>query len=272
MVFQSYRRFRRTSGQLYTWGLFWTEVGPREFVQRLEISASIFRRGLPRNEDLQDPAIARIFSDVLREGSILHSDPRTGDGTTLRRCYHNGWFHADKPSEPRFSEDTVYTFPSPLHRWFVEWKLYDIVPAESFESNNILELVLEVIAGFSTNSLSAERRIGDACIQRPTEAQYQDEFYRCCRKRYGLLTTFSEFGTAEGRVDFYMPSKQWAVELLREGDQLKQHSERFSPSGSFGKKLPLSDYIILDCHNTPPTHPQPGMCILCPSICFPYSS
>jgi len=53
------------------------------------------------------------------------------------------------------------------------------------------------------------------------EAQYQDEFYRCCHTHSnGSLVTFPEFGTAKGRVDFYIPAKQWGVELLRDGDQL----------------------------------------------------
>ncbi|KAI0282168.1 hypothetical protein BGY98DRAFT_912681, partial [Russula aff. rugulosa BPL654] len=39
------------------------------------------------------------------------------------------------------------------------------------------------------------------------------------------------------------------VELLREGEQ---HSGRFSGSGLYGTTLPLSDYIILDGHNTRP--------------------
>ena len=93
--------------------------------------------------------------------------------------------------------------------------------------------------------LAAERRIGIGFIQRPPEAQYQDEFYRICHAYLnGLLRTFPEFGTTKGRVDFYTPSEQWGVELLREGDSHEQHSRRFSQSGSYRTTLPLSDHII----------------------------
>jgi hypothetical protein len=95
--------------------------------------------------------------------------------------------------------------------------------------------------------LSAEGRIGPGCIQRLPETQYQDEFYRCYRAHSNdSLVIFPEFGMSKGRVDFYIPTKQWGVELLRDGDRLVQHSGRFSSqTGSYGTTLPLTDYIIV---------------------------
>jgi len=61
-----------------------------------------------------------------------------------------------------------------------------------------------------------------------------------------------------GRVDFYIPVKEWGVELVREGDRLAQHSGRFSSKGPYKKDLPLSDYVILDCRQTHPQVPHPG--------------
>jgi len=151
-------------------------------------------------------------------------------------------------------------FPSPLHRWYVEWKLQDTLPAIPFNVVDILELIIGVIAKFSPRKLSTERRIGPGCIQRLPEAQYQDEFYRCCHNySKGSLLTFPEYGTAKGRVDFYIPTKQWGVELLRDGDRLAQQSGRFSSTGSYATTLPLSDYIILDCRITNPTVAHPGL-------------
>jgi hypothetical protein len=105
--------------------------------------------------------------------------------------------------------------------------------------------------------LLTERRIDPSfaqCLPEATEAQYQDEFYRCCYiHSNGSLVTFPEFTTSEGRVDFYIPTKQWGAELLRDGDRLAQHSGRFSlQTGSYGTTLSLSDYIILDCCTTFP--------------------
>ena len=141
-------------------------------------------------------------------------------------------------------------------------------PTIPFESNSILQLALEVIAGFSPRLLSAERiqrRIGSGCIQQPLEAQYQDKLYRCCYAYLnGSLVTLPEYCTTKRRVDFYIPSKIWSVELLRDGDQFEEHSGRFSGSVSYGVTLPLSDYIILDCRNTWPKCPHRGMFIIYP--------
>jgi hypothetical protein len=40
-------------------------------------------------------------------------------------------------------------------------------------------------------------------------------------------------------VDFYIPSKQWSVELLRNGDRLKQYPGRFCQSGSYALSVQL---------------------------------
>jgi len=145
-------------------------------------------------------------------------------------------------------------------------------PKEQFIiQSSVLQLALKVIAGFSPHLLSAERRIGPGCIQRPPEAQYQDEFYRSCHAfSHGSLLTLPEYGTAEGRVDFYVPSKKWDVELLRDGNRLEEHSGRFSESGPYARTLPLSDYILLDCRKMRPRRRHSRMCIICPSIHFSF--
>src|SRR6266852_4778073 len=266
VVSQSYRELKRT-GKLYTWDLFTSTFSPYDFLVKLETFGDIFRRGLPTNDELRKPAIARIFSDVLRVGSIVQSDVTIKeDEEALDLCYRSGWLHADKHSNT--FEETVYVLPSQLHRWILEWKLFNSPPTE-LNSACILEFVVEVIARFSPRCLSTEGRIGPGSIQRPPEAQYQDEFYRSSHAySNGSLVTFPEFGTAKGQVEFYIPFKEWGVELLLEGDRLRQHSSRFSPSGSDETTIRLSDYIMLDFRKTLPKRPHPGMCIICPSTHF----
>jgi hypothetical protein len=270
IISQSYRLLKRTPRQSYTWGLFFAEVTPRNFIIQLELSSSIFLRGLPLMSDLQRPHVANAICEVLSNNSILGRDPRNEDAG-VRECSSNGWLHADKSPD---GKGTVYTFASPLHRWFVEWRLLDTLDTVPFECSSILELALRVIAGFSPSSLSNERKIGPACVQRPPEAQYQDEFYRSCYAySKGLLRTFPEFGTKKGRVDFYIPFKKWGVELLRDGDRLQEHSSRFSDEGVYGTDLELSEYIILDCRKTRPKLTHSGTCINLLSInSTPFSS
>jgi len=111
---------------------------------------------------------------------------------------------------------------------------------------------------FSPTRLAETRRLASGGSQQIPEAHYQDEFYMNCHIcSKGSILSFPECGTMEGRVDFYIPAKEWGVELLREGDRLAQHSGRFSSNGSYQKDLSLSDYIILDCRQTYPKVPHP---------------
>ena len=189
-------------------------------------------------------------------GSVQDTDFTTEDNSSaLQLCFRKGWLHTDY-----IDNKTKYFFSSSLHRWYIEWKLWGILDT-TFCADDILDFVIDVISIFSPRMLSTTRRVSAAGqVQRPPEAQYQDEFYRCCHTRSnGSLVTFPEFGTAKGRVDFYIPAKKWGVELLRDGDQLAQHSGPFSSqTGCYGTTLSLTDYIILDCRTTQPTiqHPR----------------
>jgi hypothetical protein len=119
-------------------------------------------KGLPRKTDLQKPPIAHIFSNILRESSIVRSEPTTEEyDPALLECFHKGWLHANESRDSK----TVYIFASPLHQMFVEWKLQDYAPIIPFESNSILQLMLKVIAAFSLCLLSAKWRISSGSIQ-----------------------------------------------------------------------------------------------------------
>ncbi|KAF8349663.1 hypothetical protein F5887DRAFT_393623 [Amanita rubescens] len=240
----SYRQLKRTAGRLYTWKSFLDAIGPQELLQKLEDSAIVFGRGLPSNDALRVPAIASVFSAVL----------------PLQECFRQGWLHADKLGAMNLLDEIGYLFPSSLHRWYVEWKLSGSLPPTELQAKSLLDFVINVIKLFSPNILSTKRRLGPGCIQRLPEAQYQDEFYRCCHVlSRGSLVTFPEFGTTQGLVDFYIPTKSWGIELLREGNQLASHCGRFSEGGSYRMTLPLSEYIIIDCRTTYPKEKHPLM-------------
>jgi len=161
-----------------------------------------------------------------------------------------GMYHTDIINE---LEDVGYCFPSRLHHWYVEWKLWGTKPLVPFNATQLLDFAVTVIRMFSPQVLTTGYQIGPGFIQRPPEAQFQDEFYRCChRYSKGSLVTFPEYGKKSGRADFYLPSKKWGIEIMRDGNQLEQRSMRFSSTGAYGGTMALSDYIILDfCAKTP---------------------
>jgi hypothetical protein len=42
------------------------------------------------------------------------------------------------------------------------------------------------------------------------------------------VTTFPECGTSKGRIDFFIRSKKWGVELLCDAVRLRDHNSRFT--------------------------------------------
>jgi hypothetical protein len=131
---------------------------------------------------------------------------------------------------------------------------------------DLLAFAINVIQLFSPRQLSSERTVGASDLQRPPEAQFQDEFYRCCHTySNGSLISFPEFGGIGGRIDFYIPLKKWGVELLRDGDRLNGHSSRFIGKGAYAE-MEFSDYIILDFRTKTVKKAHPGQYILTFSV------
>ena len=187
-------------------------------------AAGVFRRGLPDN-DLRVPAVACVFSSVLRMGSVQDTDFTTEDNSSaLQLCFRKGWLHTDY-----IDNKTKYFFSSSLHRWYIEWKLWGILDT-TFCADDILDFVIDVISIFSPQMLLTTRRVSAAGHQRSPQAQYQYEFYRCCHTRSnGSLVTFPEFGTAKGRVDFYIPAKNGGWNFCEMATSLPNISGRFHP-------------------------------------------
>jgi hypothetical protein len=49
-----------------------------------------------------------------------------------------------------------------------------------------------------------------------------------------------------GRIDFYIASKRWGIEITRDGKKLQEHSDCFGASGACGRWLAsgkMSDYM-----------------------------
>ncbi|KAL5478279.1 hypothetical protein ACEPAI_2463 [Sanghuangporus weigelae] len=254
----SYKDCDRTNAQ-YTWITFRQVFSTDEFMRRLTHTSGVFTRGLPLDKDVQEYTKSSALSAVVDRFPLTADMVKKDIQKGLDQCVKRGWLHTDMVRNNDGTESVGYFFASSLHQWFVEWKLFSCRASPIPVQTNLLEFVLGIIRLFDPVILSEERRIGPACIQRPPEAQYQDEFYRCSYKySSGSCLSFPEFGTAEGRVDFYVPSKKWGIELLRDGNQLEEHSGRFLQTGSYGRTLEIDEFIVLDFRSSRPqlAHPH----------------
>jgi hypothetical protein len=121
---------------------------------------------------------------------------------------------------------------------------------------------MEVLSEFSTMNLrhaAQGKKMSSAARYRPMEAQYQDEFYRAFSLLVGRgIPICSEWSrTSNGQVNFWIPEKKWAIELLRDHDRVNEHISRFKQGGkyfSWLKDKMIEDWIIIDCATSWPTN------------------
>ena len=113
-------------------------------------------------------------------------------------------------------------------------------------------LVKRILELFNPRVFSNTQAIGRD--GRRYERIYQDEFYRCC---YMLAPSkcHPDVGAiygSKGFLDFYLDgAQQWGFELLRNGDKLKGHVERFDLASGRYKDIPLDDYAVVDFYEVP---------------------
>lgn len=249
--FKSYNSLKY-SNEEYSMEMFRTQLPLPELWKALDLGA-IFRRGLPTEEELGDLSIARVFRAVISNNHVTKQQVPE-DEKTLDQCFKNGWLHATMDQG-----EIRYIFTTPLHQWFVEHHLGKPVPGSTLiDDQELSDFAFKVIQRFSRIQLSSPRQVGASNVQRPPEAQFQDEFYRCCSLFFGnCLSSYPEFGNSDGKVDFFIPSKNWGVELLRDGNRLENHSSRFIGTGAYAQ-MKFTDYIILDFRQTQPRKAHPG--------------
>jgi len=128
-------------------------------------------------------------------------------------------------------------------------------PEDRFSS--IKDLCSAVVREFSPVAIRSRREFAAGALERPVEAQFQDEFYRACYTLLGDIYLTSEWSGKGlgGSVDFQIKSQKWAIECVREGDRLEQHIERFLEGGRYYKWIEsreIEDYVILDFRTSTP--------------------
>ena len=230
--------------KLFTFESFWAKLA----------ATGRWTRGLPDSE-LQEREVANMFRHLLQFGFIK----QRGSSATVQHCHKKGWIYSTILTK----NEVAYVLPSPLHRSYYEWRLLPSSITVPFATP--LDLSISAIRAFQPSQLSdPPRRVGDAGAVRPPEAAYQDEFYRSIfNVTEGCVRLSSEYSSAkgarQGRIDFFIPSTMWGIELVRDGSNLEEHWSRFLFTGAYGawlKSSDMTDYIILDFRSTHPQKPH----------------
>jgi len=176
------------------------------------------------------------------------------DLACLVKLYKSGWVDLDQCPDG----ESRYIFATGLHQRVVDCLLGIEIQQPDIKESDLFEFTSAVLLRFSSRQLATPRQVGNS-VQTTPEAQYQDEFYRCAHLHSeGSLVMFPEFGSAKGRVDFFVDSKKWAIEVLRNGDRIEEHLARFALEGKYRRMLDAADYIVLDFRMTMPPKPLNG--------------
>jgi hypothetical protein len=209
-------------------------------------------RGMPKD--------AAEYAQAMRTLLLGSIDCKKGSTKKLRddlrKSYRQGFVDI---------EANQYTFASPLHQQLWSWRL---LPQTSYKipHQNLISFVEETVSRFRPSQLgTSERRVGSAS-HRPPEAQYQEEYYRCVHNlTNGNVRISPEYaaaaGSRPGRIDFFIPSKKWGIELTRDGNRLREHNLRFTDKGAYGQWMKSSDmdeYVLLDFRSSKPNRAHPG--------------
>jgi hypothetical protein len=117
---------------------------------------------------------------------------------------------------------------------------------------------LENLIEKAVSSLSARRLYGcehdnlfptETALQHLLDAAMNSHLPTNAALKLEYRTRVKDFGgdNKRGFVDFYINDNvQWAVELLRLGDRLKLHLDRFHPITGTFRKLPTKKYLVVD--------------------------
>jgi len=148
------------------------------------------------------------------------------------------------------------------HLRYIEYSIGTMSQPLPARFDSLPKLCEEILSKFSIMNVrhSAEgKKMSTASQPRPVEAQYQAEFYRGFVHTAGqgvpISTEWSR--TRDGRVDFYIPEKKWAIELLRDHIEVNEHISRFKEGGKYHpwlKEKMVKDWIIIDCATSLPTN------------------
>ncbi|BCR83119.1 crinkler effector domain-containing protein [Aspergillus chevalieri] len=225
----------------------------------LEDTATVFQklstqpvnRSFPKIPEATD-GISDMLNKITEEGSI----PFDINDASIKFCYQKGWIH-----RVALGSCDIAVLPSRLHEKYIEYSIGTMSQRLPVRFNSLPTLCKEILSKFSIMNLrhSAEgKKMSSASQPRPVEAQYQDEFYRGFVHVAGRgVPISSEWSrTKDGRVDFYIPEKKWAIELLRDHGEVDEHISRFKAGGKYHPWLEekmIEDWIIIDCATSLPT-------------------
>lgn len=148
--------------------------------------------------------------------------------------------------------DEKIQFTAPIMRIILCHRLFTC-PVSSrtpmSNSTSFENFLYQTIERMSPSKLS--KSLGRSSNSRLYERGWQMEWYRSATTIVPIDASVSAdvgpvFEESAGFLDFYVNKELcWGVELIREGDRLLDHAQRFEKDGDY-ENIPLKDWVIMD--------------------------
>ncbi|KAJ7355902.1 hypothetical protein DFH08DRAFT_510818, partial [Mycena albidolilacea] len=200
-----------------------------------------------------DERIIRVFRKLFVGETIIYGANDEEPGGLARtdiNSHEQGYIYLE------ISASTIQiSFSFPLQRGMLQASLQP--PPSAFP--DVFRLVTEVVKLFKPAHFTSPQRVDDAATDQPLEATYRHEFYRCLyllRPRALISAEYCAQAPTD-RIDFLVhchesdnTARSWGIELLGDGDRLKDHTDHFDSEGVYRQTWVggMAEFAIVDFH------------------------
>ncbi|GBC21822.1 crinkler (CRN) family protein [Rhizophagus irregularis DAOM 181602=DAOM 197198] len=140
-------------------------------------------------------------------------------------------------------DDKYLTFAAPLLRRSFFQQYYGIEDSVDIAPADLYHFIVKVFTAMCNENSGKILRetLGFGYDGRILEQTWQKEFYRIGtwvlgKNKFLSCEVGSVFGCA-GRIDFYVNELDWAIELLRDGEDMQRHEDKFEPIAGKYKEI-----------------------------------
>ncbi|CAG8688488.1 6915_t:CDS:2, partial [Acaulospora morrowiae] len=155
---------------------------------------------------------------------------------------------------------STINFPAPLLRAKYLQNRFGSVTRSKSPPNSFKDFIISVFTKMNSKVLQKSLSVGNDC--RLLERVWQMEFYHASMQVlpvniYASVDVGAVFGS-EGYLDFYLnDQRNWAIELLRDGDKLQEHQQRFQKDSQYTSILKYAkEWAIIDIRNSKKIPPE----------------
>ncbi len=212
--------------------------------------ALLSTRGLPKSAELeslntrQQEHCYKIMDTILLEGAWSSANLKTKNPLCLAATFLVKIGFILERSAKKFE------FPTPIYANCYLIECHGEPGTESIVES-FKDFILETFRRVNPNDLMETYSTGTS--GKILERKWQMEFYRAACSvfagRYFVSPDASTMiGLTQGAVDFWIDDNlNWAIELLREGQDMKEHAQRFEIGGRYAPLLKRAqEWCIID--------------------------